>query len=365
MDQQPEKNDFNLDKILLPQREVRTPTPASRVNAGVLFENEQSATLPKEEAAPIQAPQRPQGPVDDAKVKSLQTFQGDLESVITQKNLSAVSIAAAEMGRAQTSTSALAPTTSDFSFIGKAALIVAGVLLLGGAAVALVFVFLPQAPAVLIQKQDTSPFIAVDNTTVLVLKPDQFNRVTLMQNLTALRQKPGVSLGLMERMYVAVSATAVKEAPPVLTIQELLAKIAPNISGEFLRALDPTYYLLGTHVFDGNQAFLVLKVDSYERAFSGMLTWENNMEQELIPLFDRQVSPTLGGASTTEAAPSFLLTRFRDKIVGNHDARVLEDGAGNIVLLWTFLDRNTLVITTNEWTLKEVVARRYTFTPTQ
>ncbi len=366
MDQDQEKNAFNLKDILLPKKEVQKTTPASRVNAGVLLETEQTAELPKQEAAPIQPPQQPQGPVDSAKVKPLQTFQGDMNSVISQKNLSAVSIAAAEMGRGQSTSSTSSTAGHSFSFFRKAALVAAGVLLLGGAAATLTLVFLPRTPSVVIQKQAASPFIEVDNTTVLVLTPEQFNRATLMHNLNAVRQNPTVSLGLMERLYVAVSAVAVEEAPPAVTIQELLSKIAPTISDEFLRALDPTYYLLGTHVFDGDQAFLILKVNSYERAFSGMLAWENNMEQELMPLFDRQLSPTLGGtATTTETVPSFLFTKFRDKVVGNHDARVLEDGAGNILLLWTFLDRNTLVITTNEWTLKEVVARRYTFTTSQ
>jgi len=39
------------------------------------------------------------------------------------------------------------------------------------------------------------------------------------------------------------------------------------------------------------------------------------------------------------------------------DARVLQNQYGDVYLLWTFLDRNTLVITTNDATLREVISR--------
>jgi hypothetical protein len=356
-----EKKGIDLKNILLPKKEVRTPASAERINAGVLLENEQTAELPKVQAAPIQPSQQPMGPVDDTKVKPLQTFQADIESVISQKNLSAVSIASAELTRGQNEPPAT--QTAGTSWVAKATLVLGGVMLLGGAAAALGFVFLRQVPSVFIAQETPSPFLAVDATTALVLKPSQQNRPTVMQNLTEIRTKPSVSVGLMVRTQVSVSSSTSGELSPSITTQELLSYLAPNASGEFLRSLDPTYYLLGTHVFDGAQAFLVVRTTSYERAFSGMLAWEYAMEQDLLPLFDRQRPPILQGtnsSTTTDASPSaFLPTKFRDKVVANHDTRVLEDAAGDIILLWTFLDRNTLVITTNELTLKEIISRRY------
>jgi hypothetical protein len=52
-----------------------------------------------------------------------------------------------------------------------------------------------------------------------------------------------------------------------------------------------------------------------------------------------------------------LNTAFVDRVVDNHDSRVIQNAAGDILLLWTFLDRNTLVITTNQYTLSEVISR--------
>ncbi|HEV8677325.1 MAG TPA: hypothetical protein VN701_00615, partial [Candidatus Paceibacterota bacterium] len=97
MDQTPGNNGINLDDILLPKKEVRTPASAQRVNAGVLLEGEQQAQLPKPEApAPVPAPKKPEGPVETSAIAPLETYQRDMETVISEKNISAVTIAAAE-----------------------------------------------------------------------------------------------------------------------------------------------------------------------------------------------------------------------------------------------------------------------------
>jgi UDP-N-acetylglucosamine transferase subunit ALG13 len=49
-----------------------------------------------------------------------------------------------------------------------------------------------------------------------------------------------------------------------------------------------------------------------------------------------------------------------DKIVENHDARVIQNNTGDVSLLWTFIDRNTLIITTNDATLREIISRLQT-----
>lgn len=368
MDQDQKKNDFNLKDILLPKKEERTSASASRINAGVLFEGEQQAELPKQEAAPIAPQQKREGPVDNAPIAPLQTYQSDVESVITQKNISAVDIVAAESVRSGKGKGlfALPKGAIDFAQIKKAATFISAGALFTVAIGLLYFVFLrptPQAPGL---AAAIPPFISIDDTQALIVSREQFTRSTLMDNLENLKEKTAVSLGLMSRIYVAISTTtAVNELPPAVTSQALLKALAPNISDEFLRAIDPTQYLLGVHVFDGSQAFLILKVESYEQGFSGMLAWERTVSQELSPFFTRTPRPRLPGEEPQPSTPAVTLspTPFQDKIVENHDARVIVNDQGDILLLWAFLDRDTLVITTNEATLREIISRRSSFTP--
>jgi hypothetical protein len=196
-------------------------------------------------------------------------------------------------------------------------------------------------------------------------------------------------MGLMARLYLAIASTTSNALPPPAAAGTFLGTVAPNIPGELLRALSGEY-LLGVHSFDGNQAFVILGVEGYEAAYAGMLQWELAMPNELSPLFSRtprpripeeQIAPvvpipifpaattsTSTSATSTQATtstsfgppllPEFFRTRFVDRIVENHDARVIQDDNGDILLLWTFLDRNTLVITTNEYTLREIISRR-------
>jgi hypothetical protein len=115
-------------------------------------------------------------------------------------------------------------------------------------------------------------------------------------------------------------------------------------------------------VYNDNQPFLIVRVDSYEAAYAAMLAWEPTMQADLSPLFD--YTPTVHipeqGIATTTTPTQFIQTGFVDKIVENHDARVIQNSTGDVSLLWTFIDRNTLIITTNDATLREIISRLQT-----
>lgn len=377
MDQNPGNNGINLDDILLPKKEERTPASASRENAGVLLENEQKAELPK---APPPAPPppkpKPEGPLDETSIAPLETYQKDVETVIAEKNISAVSIAAAEAQRAGR-TAQLASTVEAAAkglnpkMIAGVAAVTLGVALVVVALGVLTYVLTRPGITPAAQQGSSAPFMSVDDTQALVLTPEQLNRDTLMQNLESLKEKTALSLGLVSRMYLVVSTTSVdqKNIPPPITSQQLLSTLAPNVADDLLRTFDPNYYLLGVHVFDGNQEFLILKVDSYVQAYAGMLQWERTMATELSPLFIRTPRPRtaeeLSAASTTAQTPSLLPTQFVDTVVANHNARAVLNDAGDTLLLWSFIDRDTLVITNNESTLAEIISRRSVYTPAQ
>jgi len=79
---------------------------------------------------------------------------------------------------------------------------------------------------------------------------------------------------------------------------------------------------------------LILSIRSYESAFAGMLKWEKTMGQDLSAIFN---SANAGD--------------FQDKEIQNHDTRT------NSVLIYSFINRNYLVIVQNEEPLKEIFRR--------
>lgn len=115
--------------------------------------------------------------------------------------------------------------------------------------------------------------------------------------------------------------------------------------------------------------FFALRVDSYERTYAGMLTWEPLMLRDLeilFPLYPAQAAPVqpvaTTTASTTTPAPSVpvqatALTRFEDVVVANHDVRVLRDTQGRSLILYGYTDKRTLLIVRDEAAFEALLER--------
>ena len=362
---------------------------AQRINAGVLFEQERTATLsePEKPEVPIAAPQAPKP--EQPLVRPLQTYQGDIESLVGEKQVSVVSIAAAEAQRR--GLQPLDPQETAQTgrlWMRKALIILAGVLFFALASGIGFYIYTRLQPVPLSQ-QVLAPFIAVDDARTVVLQPADARKET-MTAMVAAKGDVKLSLGLIARLQIARPGPAGDGALVEVSAPEFLQVLTPEVPLQLVRTLEPQM-LLGVHSYDENQAFMILAADSYETAYAGMLAWETTLYNDLMPLFMRkpavrailrQVEPapvistttastsSPQAASTTPAATStaatssgalpaqqFFQGNFIDQIVQNRDARVMFNQDGDILLLWTFLDRSTIVIATNEATLREVISR--------
>ncbi len=368
------KNSLDLSNILLPKKDAPSVDSAQRVDAGTLMQQEQAATL-KSPASSDSVSQPPVTRPPQEDVAPLQTFQGDIASVMQGGGVSVVSIAAAEAKRRGTQpvsqdaqiTNAPAPHT-----LRNILFALIGLLFVAGAIGALAYIVLSTAP--LAQQQvGVTPFIAIDSTNTVSVDPT-IKGPGLMQRLVSAKNSVSISLGLVAQLYVQQTAPGTDAEPTYMNAQTLLSTLAPELPATFTRNVAPVY-LLGVHSFGVNQPFLILKVDSYEQGYAGMLGWEQMMKKDLAPLFTYVPAPKVGtpaqaltsAASTTASSTSAvatstpeippLQTGFTDAIVQNHDARVTVDQYGTINFLWTFLDRQTLVITTNPDTLREIITR--------
>ena len=363
---------IDIDAILLPKKEA--PQARPRINAGVLLEQEQNATLAPAKPAsqkssdlPSQsgqtfAPQVSPPPKETATVQPLQTYKGDIENLIKDKNISVVNIAAAEAEkRAQASpTPEHGGAGEGRSLLTKIMMMLGGLVLLAAAGGIGIFIYTELTATVSIPEDTPAPFITVDKTTVVALPQAELSRVTLMQELEKVKQASGVSLGLIERLLPAtISTTLEGDTRTALSAERFLEVLASNTPEELVRTLEPQY-LLGVHIFDGPQAFIILRTDSYERAFAAMLEWERTLRNDLAPLFTRVPRPRTPeepSATSTAASAQIFNTGFVDQIVENRDTRAIHNETGDLLLLWTFLDRNTIVLTTNEYTLREIISR--------
>jgi hypothetical protein len=128
---------------------------------------------------------------------------------------------------------------------------------------------------------------------------------------------------------------------------------------------------------EGNTTpFFALRVDSYERTYAGILTWEPLMHRDLAllyPLYPVETPPaieetvaTTTATSTTSTTTSTVATfttealartRFEDAIVANHDVRILRDTEGRSLILYGYADKRTLLIVRDEASFEALLAR--------
>lgn len=115
------------------------------------------------------------------------------------------------------------------------------------------------------------------------------------------------------------------------SVKSTLNLLSPSIPPTFYRSL-----VDGKEFFGGYQTgnFIVLKTDSRDSAYAGMLAWESTMYGDLFPFFSVPSSENIA--------------RFEDKIVGNKDARLALDSKGNILFLYGFYDSQTILFAKNE-----------------
>jgi hypothetical protein len=94
--------------------------------------------------------------------------------------------------------------------------------------------------------------------------------------------------------------------------------------------------MLGIYSFDTNEPFIILTTNDFANSFSGMLRWEKDMVSDFEKIF--LISQKIG--STT--------VEFVDEALRNKDLRILQNENKKTILLYSFVDKNTIVITTNE-----------------
>jgi hypothetical protein len=289
----------------------------------------------------------------------LRTYQTDAQVRIHESNASLISVAAAEENRKARAQFVVKPAYKTMSdapqhhYVRTLIIVICIALFLAGGIGTIAYVLIPKTVPISQQQIEINHPIAVDESVELPfggLTHDQ-----LMQFLTDMRDKTGLSLGLVREIYFTVPTDI--GGKRLATVNEVLARLAPHVPPELTRTLDAPF-LVGVHVYDGNQGFVILKTNEYERAYSAMLAWEPTMRQDLLPFMDRRPGVKLNSEIAPTSTPAKVInSAFVDVVLKNHDTRALYDDVGNIIFLYSFLDRNTILIATNDRTLGEAISR--------
>lgn len=132
-------------------------------------------------------------------------------------------------------------------------------------------------------------------------------------------------------------------------IENLISVLGDRAPGSLMRTLDESYMLGSYNDSHGQEhVFLILKVKDYNQAYASMLEWEKTLLEDMFILFGKDLG--VEGQALFEKS-------WKDIIINNRDARIIYDKESNELLYYIFPDKNTLIITDNQDTIKEVTLR--------
>jgi len=272
----------------------------------------------------------------EPKIKNLRTYEGDIQEAIQREQTSLTKIALAERERAGRGSSIGGSLEEKKSGSRRLVVIILILAVISGGGIALYF-FLSNRQENVEAVQAVRPrlLIPMDNEREILLPGPK--RATLIDALQKEAGSP-LSISTMRGLFVKESALRYMDTRRFFRVME--AELPSQLSRTMLETLT-----LGIHAFDGNHLFLVFKADSYESAFAGMIAWESDLAQKFTPLFKGR------GLQASEKKP------FEDVVIKNKDARMLRDDDGRPLIIYSFLDRETILITDSEFTVEEANKR--------
>jgi len=172
------------------------------------------------------------------------------------------------------------------------------------------------------------------------------NREKVIQEILSIKENNNIPLG--NSMTITFNDKVATSTG--IGASSFLSYLKTNVPGELSRSLGYDF-VFGFYSNSGLQPFMVFKTGYYKNIFAGMLAWEKDIKNDLGPILIGKESAT--GASSTKKTPVNNL--FEDLTIDKQDTRILKGSDGKSSIIYAFPDKYTLVITTNENTLKSVI----------
>ena len=190
--------------------------------------------------------------------------------------------------------------------------------------------------------QPPKSLIFSDKQKIIILKSENRSELTSL-----IQQAFDSPIDLNTILDLPISLE-IKERKEFLTAQRFLeilgivppANLTQSLAGPFT---------LGVFYLKKNNPFLIFQIRSFDLGKSGALSWEKNIARDLKEIMRVQTLPP-------------ETRQFQDKLIKNHDTRVLYDDTNNPALIYAFFGKNYLVITSDYDTFEEII-RRFNISP--
>jgi hypothetical protein len=327
------------------------------------------ATLQKTNEVFSNAPQgeatEKTSPKEQAVIKNLRTYQGDVAEIIQRKNTSVVSVALAEKKREETrkeeSIKRGEPQIEDQNHSRKNALLVvlSITLILLGVSAIVGFYFLQKDSPLPEEVTETSQSIIAFNEK-RSLNTQSLTREKILETIYQERaQWQGAPNNVLYFEFTNNEGLSLRS----FSSQDFLSIMRSGAPASLSRSFG-NQFMVGMMKRTTAETFILFDVEVFENAFDGMLRWENTLYSSLGSLFSKNIVPIFPLNTATSSSPTIITSNaaevpgeFEDVTIKNKDARVLRNARGEIILLYSFLDQNTLLLTSNIDVFREMIDR--------
>lgn len=276
-------------------------------------------------------------------LKTIRTFSSDMAEAVRENQISVIKIAMAEKERREQQEALAKSGNSVFS---KIMFFLGGIMLIAGSAYG-AYYFINQKKIresnIIRHEPRIETFISYDNA----IKIDA-TKVSGLMNLVGIihsiksEEKNGANA-------VFINKKENNEEERHLTKDEFLAILKSTAPGSLIRSMNNDFLFgkyKGDSAVNGSTGFLIFGINDYNLAYASMLDWEKSIFSDLFILFDITLS---------DSDTALFEKDWKDIIVNNKDARVLYGIDGEGVLFYSFVNKNTLVITENSEVLKRII----------
>lgn len=295
-------------------------------------------------------------PVNNPAQKSIvRTYKSDVESAISANHLSSINIAIAENEKKHEQIKADPQKAEEYEegySKGKVALFI-GILLIiiGGGSLGALTLLKKQNPNQVIIKTELPALFTTeykDELNVSNLAKDTF-----VKSLAGKINDIQIPVNNFYNTYITTGSSTSQRR--LISSAEFINLSKFKIPDPLKRSLSP-FFMIGSYSLDGNSPFLILKTNSFEIAYAGMLEWEKTLERDFRQIFYLEGYETITSLAES-LSPTNVIKKFEDRVINNKDVRLIKKTDGKIMLLYGIIDKETIIITTSDWAFKEIIDR--------
>jgi|GEM_PF-2035416 len=316
-------------QVATPERTVTTQAPLQTP----------AATLQNQVPTPQRAASLERNVLPKSPLETIRTYQADAAALADKEKPTAISLALAEQKkRGQQGTIRNSrPATPEQKNRRYKIMIAASAFFMAGGLVALGFLYARFS----LQNQ---PIIDVPEAEQLITVDSTIDLGVTDQTSEALRQTLATTVATTERGVSGIIFTkTIAKRQERIGAQEVFTSLKMPVPADFARSLSAGYTLGAITTDTGAAPFIILKPTSFETAFPGMLAWEPTLASTFYSTFNVQLDVDI--------------SRFSDVVIKNTDARIQRNSRGSALIVYALHDRSTLVITTSESALAELITR--------